>query len=317
MDEVWMSLLTDCCVDGANCMDPVYWGTPHSVGGEWLPWFDQPTLTQVCGEHGIDGSFCNDPNDPACCTAMCGNCAPVLRPSVDSDECFTLVTAADYRGSTNQTSSGTACVGWHEAGGAHPFTPGNFTSAGIGSHNYCRVPFYVPGGSLGEAGFYIPEDIQSGGVASPGLRKMESPAPWCFTTEGTFGTCAGCLNSCIWEGDGTCDDGGINSDFADCPIGTDCKDCGVRSSPGGALVGVNEAQRANCDGKTCGVGCDGDDADGDGVCEDGGVGSKFQSCGRGSDCVDCGPRAVAGPWSSVVTSRRAPTPSRYIPLTRS
>ena len=37
-----------------------------------------------------------------------------------------------------------------------------------------------------------------------------------------------CTNSCMYAGDGDCDDGGPGSDFSLCALGTDCSDCGPR-----------------------------------------------------------------------------------------
>lgn len=37
-----------------------------------------------------------------------------------------------------------------------------------------------------------------------------------------------CENTCEWAGDGYCDDGGSNSSFSVCELGTDCADCGIR-----------------------------------------------------------------------------------------
>lgn len=39
-----------------------------------------------------------------------------------------------------------------------------------------------------------------------------------------------CVNTCIYHDDGECDDGGDGSLFAYCEYGTDCADCGNRSS---------------------------------------------------------------------------------------
>jgi hypothetical protein len=41
-----------------------------------------------------------------------------------------------------------------------------------------------------------------------------------------------CTDSCNWPADGECDDGGPDSDFAGCSLGTDCTDCGVRLRQG-------------------------------------------------------------------------------------
>lgn len=40
----------------------------------------------------------------------------------------------------------------------------------------------------------------------------------------------GCNNHCHWPGDGECDDGGPNSKYSLCYPGSDCTDCGPRSS---------------------------------------------------------------------------------------
>lgn len=41
----------------------------------------------------------------------------------------------------------------------------------------------------------------------------------------------GCSNNCTFAFDGSCDDGGIESRYADCILGTDCADCGYRIIP--------------------------------------------------------------------------------------
>jgi len=79
-----------------------------------------------------------------------------------------------------------------------------------------------------------------------------------------------CDDSCVHAFDGDCDDGGIGSEFALCStLGTDCTDCGSRSS-------------VNC-ADTCNFASDGS-------CDDGGSSSEFSICNLGSDCIDCGPR---------------------------
>ena len=39
-----------------------------------------------------------------------------------------------------------------------------------------------------------------------------------------------CSNTCNWASDGDCDDGGPGAQYAACSLGTDCVDCGSRSS---------------------------------------------------------------------------------------
>ena len=42
---------------------------------------------------------------------------------------------------------------------------------------------------------------------------------------------ASCLDVCEHADDGDCDDGGPGSEFSQCPLGTDCTDCGARAGP--------------------------------------------------------------------------------------
>jgi hypothetical protein len=37
-----------------------------------------------------------------------------------------------------------------------------------------------------------------------------------------------CSNTCQFQGDGECDDGGLDTSVLDCTFGTDCANCGVR-----------------------------------------------------------------------------------------
>ena len=72
-----------------------------------------------------------------------------------------------------------------------------------------------------------------------------------------------CANTCQWDADEVCDDGGPRSAFGLCDLGTDCADCGPRFEPG-----TNER------------------------CEDGSEGSVADGCALGTDCSDCGIRTV-------------------------
>eukprot|EP00965_Chrysotila_dentata_P018281 608571-Pleurochrysis_carterae.AAC.6 len=51
----------------------------------------------------------------------------------------------------------------------------------------------------------------------------------------------------------------------------------------------------SCEGKVCTNDC----GESNGVCEDGGDFAVSQKCARGTDCLDCGPRTVEGPWVST------------------
>ena len=48
-----------------------------------------------------------------------------------------------------------------------------------------------------------------------------------------------CDNTCEYASNGDCDDGGPNSDYVDCSLGSDCDDCGERSF-GDSYDGDNE-----------------------------------------------------------------------------
>jgi len=98
--------------------------------------------------------------------------------------------------------------------------------------------------------------------------------------------CAGAL----YGSDGTCDDGGSGAEFDSCPLGTDCTDCG------GARCGVSPPAPTP-PGCVCNNECAAaPELSSDGICDDGGAGSEFNSCGGlGSDCEDCGERCPAQP----------------------
>ncbi len=42
--------------------------------------------------------------------------------------------------------------------------------------------------------------------------------------------CQQCSDTCLFAGDGECDDGGAGAVTTVCPFGTDCADCGTRRS---------------------------------------------------------------------------------------
>jgi hypothetical protein len=120
-----------------------------------------------------------------------------------------------------------------------------------------------------------------------------------------------CTDVCTNGSAGTCDDGGPKSDYADCTLGTDCKDCGSRT--GGFALCNDSCGKKNgkCEdygpgsvlNPTCGLGTDCSDCgprlgictddcvyQNDGVCDDGGPNSVDDYCGYGADCTDCGAR---------------------------
>lgn len=50
----------------------------------------------------------------------------------------------------------------------------------------------------------------------------------CILQCGAFASCMLCTDSCDFDGDGDCDDGGSGSEYSACPTGSDCADCGPR-----------------------------------------------------------------------------------------
>lgn len=89
-----------------------------------------------------------------------------------------------------------------------------------------------------------------------------------------------CTDSCASARDNECDDGGPDSLYAVCELGSDCADCGVRTAADEqSMLDANGMLCAN----TCGYANDGE-------CDDGGANSLYAICAYGSDCGDCGPR---------------------------
>ena len=111
-----------------------------------------------------------------------------------------------------------------------------------------------------------------------------------------------CISNCTGFGsDGDCDDGGEGSEFAICAIGHDCFDCGPRAmlppappvpppppppQPSVPPVTVHSACNNDCSQRRFTAS--------DGECDDGGDGAEYSICPLGSDCSDCGERAVDG-----------------------
>ena len=109
----------------------------------------------------------------------------------------------------------------------------------------------------------------------------------------------GCNNTCNTANDNECDDGGPNSLYDVCALGTDCADCGLRT-PGAAVPpGSNGVPAANGCDNTC-------NTSNDNECDDGGPDSLYSVCALGTDCADCGPRPPVG---GVGTAIPVPAPA--------
>ena len=237
-------------------MDPVYWHSDSTSTpvADVTPW--ATSASAACATHAIGGVQCPAAGGEACCLASCGcegNGTPEIEavPTVfglDEDpECFVLSNGADYRGRVDYANNGQTCLAWDSLGKIR-FTEGLGSSdvaaggldgaeliaayplAGLGSHNYCRLPY-------GSKGPLVPEEDLSGAAAWSSLPTSwkQAFAPWCVTADGPR-TCAGCLNSCEDGGDSDCLDYSYEYSYAggenrySCEPGTECGDA---SSPSG------------------------------------------------------------------------------------
>ena len=145
------------------------------------------------------------------------------------------------------------------------------------------------------------------GLPSDGCRSSNPSYPCDCATMTTLGTQprqppspptsppppAGCAHTCVYAGDGDCDDGGDDSHFDLCAFGTDCRDCGGRD-PNDICENTCMTQR-------------------DDWCDDGGPGARFHTCAYGSDCVDCGMRQALLP--PATPAPRPPYASPSVPCT--
>ncbi len=90
----------------------------------------------------------------------------------------------------------------------------------------------------------------------------------------------GCINTCEFARDGTCDDGGPDSETSFCPVGTDCADCGPRDES-------DYENEPGCN-NTCAFNFDG-------ICDDSAPDAATGNCDFGTDCADCGRRDIDEP----------------------
>jgi hypothetical protein len=116
------------------------------------------------------------------------------------------------------------------------------------------------------------------GAGAVGTGGIGSGGAGCIGPGGTGGIATvGCSNTCGTSFDNECDDGGPNSLYDLCPLGTDCSDCGPRSGSGSG-----GASTTLCS-DSCATSFDTE-------CDDGGPGALYDLCPLGTDCSDCGVR---------------------------
>ncbi|MFT5353712.1 MAG: hypothetical protein ACI9KE_000912 [Polyangiales bacterium] len=98
----------------------------------------------------------------------------------------------------------------------------------------------------------------------------------------------GCTNTCSSANDSECDDGGPDSLYAVCDLGTDCADCGPRPIGGGGGAAAPPTPRQTVPAPNgCNDTCN---TSNDSECDDGGPDSLYDICALGTDCADCGQR---------------------------
>ena len=126
-------------------------------------------------------------------------------------------------------------------------------------------------------------------LASPGTHEDVSPpaAPQALSPPLAPPLIAGCTETCGHTNNGLCEDGGPDSLYEDCALGTDCQDCGPRGEAAQFLHG------GSSEGTRCSDSCE--HGAGNGLCEDGGPGTvqhetDYFNCEWGTDCTDCGTR---------------------------
>ena len=147
-------------------------------------------------------------------------------------ECFQTVDGAAYRGAINRGKNGTLCADWSTA----PLDVSLYPDAGL-EGNACRLP-YTADGPLNP--FNSSDDYDNYDMFN------EGPAPYCYTVNGEYETCAGCLDSYQFSDDGLCDDDFWTNDYLLTTYGTDCTDCGVRVTQSGGYAQVGPPS-ASCD----------------------------------------------------------------------
>ena len=107
-----------------------------------------------------------------------------------------------------------------------------------------------------------------------------------------------CTETCTYASDGDCDDGGPGAAYSKCSLGTDCADCGPRTTAGGDNRPPPALRTPPSPASTllCAETCIGNpEYASDDACDDGGPGAEYSGCAFGTDCSDCGPRMSPSP----------------------
>jgi hypothetical protein len=150
-----------------------------------------------------------------------------------------------------------------------------------------------------EDGFF---DIQDCDDDDPEI----NPTSLDFSGDGIDQDCDGqdfpglCEDTCTYAGDQACDDGGPNSEFDICALGTDCSDCGPRLDGDGDGYDISE----DCNDYSSQIypgaiddSCDGIDQNCDGVLDEGWNGDEYEP--NDSSSYDLGTLYDGGSFSNI------------------
>ena len=105
------------------------------MAGPPPPWDSPYARCDGCDATWIADGECDEVCNTESCSWDGGDCFH------DRDGCFYDINGYDYRGTVSTTKSNHTCQLWsHQSPWSHHFTHGNYPSAGLGGHNYCRNP---------------------------------------------------------------------------------------------------------------------------------------------------------------------------------
>ncbi len=204
-----------------------------------------------CEAHGdcLDGFICTRVDDD---TAFCTNCTASAFDPRAPDECVSECNAdlqcwqggvCDGGLCLHGCGNDSDCPSGHTCRSSGTCVPAGLPELGepcVAEEAYlCALDgpsdygciFGYEGDQLAETWCSKPctEDLDCTDVWVSGCCATLPPdgSPWCVPFE-YCGAGAICENTCMYMGDGECDDGGPGSDYDVCGYGTDCADCGPR-----------------------------------------------------------------------------------------